>query len=408
MARRSGRYRVTADRIYGGGWDRDGHHVITTSFDGAIRRWDAGRATRAEPLRAHTDAIAELVVSSDDRWALTASADGHATLWDRRSRRSIAELPHDGKVLSVMFGPDGASALTTDDAGNARIWRLPSGTLVARLAPKIAAATFAHDGQVITAGDGMVRFWSQAGTALGSVPLDYEADRLVLDPTGRWLFVRGTTSSVLVIDVAARAEHVRLPVRDHQILGLATDGARVAITDGTTIRLWQLGTWVPRGELVGHKSLVSELWFLRDGRLVSEATDATLVWGRDTQLSAQLADTSYVHGLATSPDGTLFATTGTDGAIRIWDTATYRMLLQLPGHRLPAWALQITHDGTAAISGGNDGRLVTWDLTRRTRSASELADLVRCRVPFRLEGDVALPRALDFDDPTCRSLVLDR
>jgi hypothetical protein len=58
------------------------------------------------------------------------------------------------------------------------------------------------------------------------------------------------------------------------------------------------------------------------------------------------------------------------------------------------------------ISGGDDGRLVTWDLTRRIRSAAELARIVRCRVPLRLEGDVALPRDLDFDDPECRSLLI--
>ncbi|MGH7633519.1 MAG: hypothetical protein ACRENC_07295, partial [Gemmatimonadaceae bacterium] len=58
------------------------------------------------------------------------------------------------------------------------------------------------------------------------------------------------------------------------------------------------------------------------------------------------------------------------------------------------------------ISGGDDGRLVTWQLTRTPRSAFELARIVRCRVPLRLEGDVALPRDLDFDDPGCRALAL--
>ena len=393
--------------IYSGRWDRDGGHVITASLDGAIRRWDAGRATKTALRDAHTEAIVDLAVSGDDRWLLTASDDRHAALWDRRSLQPIIELSHDAKVLSAMFGPDGTSALTTDDAGNARIWRLPTGALITRLATKVTVATYAHDGGIITAGDGMVRFWTSAGAELGSVPLGYVADRLVLDPTGRWLFVGGNTSSILVIDVAARAALVHLGIRDRRPRGLAADGSRIAITDGSMIRWWRLGTWAPLGQLSGHKSVVTDVWFLGDGRLVSASSDGALVWARDTQLSAKLADTNHVFGLATSPDGTLFATTGSDGAIRVWDAANYRILLRLPGHRLPALTLRITHDGTAAISGGNDGRLVTWDLTRRTRSASQLADIVRCRVPLQLDGDVALPRDLDFDDPTCRSLVLD-
>ena len=132
------------------------------------------------------------------------------------------------------------------------------------------------------------------------------------------------------------------------------------------------------------------------------------MWGRDTSLLAKLADSSYVFSLAMSPDGALFATTGSDGSIRIWNAITYRLLLQLPGHSLPAMTLQLTHDGTAAISGGNDGRLVSWELARKERSGLELAGVVRCRVPLRLDGDVALPRDLDFDDPTCRTLAANR
>jgi WD40 repeat protein len=114
-----------------------------------------------------------------------------------------------------------------------------------------------------------------------------------------------------------------------------------------------------------------------------------------------------VYALAASPDGALFATIGPDGIIRVWDAATYRLLLLLPGHRLPAHALQRTRDGRTIITGGDDGRIVSWDVTRPARSTAELAKILRCRVPLRLEGDVALPRDLDFDDPECRSLVID-
>jgi WD40 repeat protein len=254
----------------------------------------------------------------------------------------------------------------------------------------------------------MVRFWTANGRELGAVPSGQGVDRLVVDPTGRWLFVSGATSSVLVVDAVKRAPLVHLEVADQHVVGLKTDGSRVAVTDGAVIRLWRLGTWAPVATLVGHKSPVQDMWFLSDGRLVSAAADATLVWGSDGSLLARLADTSYVFALATTPDGTLFATTGSDGAIRVWDAIAYRLLLQRPGHSLQAFALQLSHDGTSTISGGNDGRLVTWQLTRRPRSTSELAAIVRCRVPLRLEGDVALPRDLDFEDPTCRAFAGDR
>jgi WD40 repeat protein len=152
---------------------------------------------------------------------------------------------------------------------------------------------------------------------------------------------------------------------------------------------------------------VLALWSSAGGKLVSATLEGiTLVLSSGQ--ATRLPDASRVFAVATSSDESLLATSGTDGEIRIWDAVRDHLLLQLPAHRLPTTALAFTHDGMAVISAGNDGRLVAWDLTRRERSAAELAEIVRCRVPLRLEGDAALPRDLDFDDPACKALALDR
>jgi WD40 repeat protein len=276
--------------------------------------------------------------------------------------------------------------------------------LIAELPARVTAAGYTPGGTLVTAGDGLVRFWTANGHELGAVPSGQHVDRLVIDPTGRWLFASDATSSVLVIDAVTRAPIARLEVGDKQIMGLATNDSCVAITDGATVRRWRLGTWAPMATLVGHKGAVWDVWFLPDGRLVSTAFDGTLVWGSDASLLKKLTDTTFA--LATTPDRTLFATTGSNGTIRVWDAITYRLLLQRPGRGLPAYTLQLTHDGSTAISGGDDGRLVTWQLTRTPRSAFELARIVRCRVPLRLDGDVVLPRDLDFDDLECHTPAL--
>jgi WD40 repeat protein/serine/threonine protein kinase len=392
-------------RLFSGYWDRDGRHVITAGTDGAIRRWDTDLAIKAHPRRAHGAPIVELALSSDDRWALTAGDDGFAVLWDQRARQPKAWLRHDAKVQSVAFSRDGASALTTDAAGSARLWSVPDGALLGKLGAEATAASYTHDEQVVvTAGGGSVRFWTTAGVALGAIPLDYTAEQLVVDPGGRWLIVRGISSTILVIDLGSRTIATHLTIHDKHALAAVADASRIAITDGRSVRLWRLGTWEPAGELVGHKNLISDLWFLADGRLVSIADDMALVWGRDQRLRGRLADGERVYGVAASPDGTFIATTGSDGAVRIWDAATYHKLLVLPSHRVPAFAVRVTHDGAVVLSAGRDGRLVTWELDHPTRSASALAEIVRCRVPLRLDGDVALPRDVDFDDPTCAAL----
>jgi WD40 repeat protein/serine/threonine protein kinase len=390
-------------RLFAGYWEGDGRHVVTAGADGAIRRWDAELAITTHPRRAHAEKIGDLSLSKDDRWALTAGDDGFAVLWDQRTHQPRARLRHDASVQSVEFSRDGSSALTTDTAGHARRWSIPDGALLATLGPpNVTAATYAGDGRVVvTAGGRQLRFWTAAGTELGAIPLDYDAEQLFTDPGGRWLFVSGMTSALLVIDLASRTVATRLAIKDWHAVAVAADATRVAVGDDQAIRVLRLGTWEPLAELVGHRNQVSFLWFLPDGRLVSLADDTTLVWGRDHQLRARLADGERVYYVAAPPDTTFIATIGGEGAIKLWDGATYQKLLVLPSHRTASLLVQVTHDGASVLSAGRDGRFVTWDLDHPARSPAALADLARCRVPLRLEGDVALPRDLDFDDPTC-------
>jgi WD40 repeat protein len=188
--------------------------------------------------------------------------------------------------------------------------------------------------------------------------------------------------------------------------GVATaiDGRRIAVADGAQIRIWELGTWRLIATLSGHASNCHQIIFLSDGRIVSAGNDLrVLVWSPDYALLAALPTTGIrVNNLAATHDGALLVTDGADGAARLWDTSTYRELLRLPSHHQALERVRLTPDDQHLLTGGADGRVVTWDLRRAVRSQDEIDRLVRCRVPLRLDGDLALPRELDLHDPACR------
>src|SRR5262249_42166194 len=63
-----------------------------------------------------------------------------------------------------------------------------------------------------------------------------------------------------------------------------------------------------------------------------------------------------------SPDGSLVASGGKKGLIRLWDVATGRMLAQWAGHETGVTALIFHPDGKTLVSGARDGTLKLWNL----------------------------------------------
>ncbi len=68
-----------------------------------------------------------------------------------------------------------------------------------------------------------------------------------------------------------------------------------------------------------------------------------------------------VSDLAVSPDGTLVATTGRNGSVKLWDGETLKPLRSMAGHAAAAWGVAFSPDGRVVASGSSDGTVRLWD-----------------------------------------------
>jgi transcription initiation factor TFIID subunit 5 len=59
---------------------------------------------------------------------------------------------------------------------------------------------------------------------------------------------------------------------------------------------------------------------------------------------------------------------GKDGSVRVWDTTRGHLLAVLRGAQGPLSCITLSADGKAAAAGGEDGKLLLWDLSRLTQS----------------------------------------
>ncbi|MBW8042147.1 MAG: protein kinase [Planctomycetes bacterium] len=93
-----------------------------------------------------------------------------------------------------------------------------------------------------------------------------------------------------------------------------------------------------------------------------------------------------VRGVAFNHDGTLVASGGDDGVVRIWDVRARRPLRQLTGHQR-VFDVTFSPDGSKIASAGGDGTIILWN----TDTASEIRRLTGHRdsvrsVAFDLTG----------------------
>lgn len=152
-----------------------------------------------------------------------------------------------------------------------------------------------------------------------------------------------------------------------EALCLSPDGRLIAsAASATGVRLWDLATGKPAGELKGHSSAVTALSFSPDGkRVASGSRDGSIrIWDLASHrvVAAPRGHRRSVTSLSFSPDGKKLASCAKDIAVRIWDAATGEEVSELRGRRGPIGSACFSPNGALLATGGTwDGAVRVWD-----------------------------------------------
>ncbi len=80
-----------------------------------------------------------------------------------------------------------------------------------------------------------------------------------------------------------------------------------------------------------------------------------------SQLARTLTHTSWVAGVAFSPDGRLLATASNDATARVWDPATGNCLRTLTGHTHVVYDVAFSPEAALLATGSGDQTARVWD-----------------------------------------------
>ncbi len=145
------------------------------------------------------------------------------------------------------------------------------------------------------------------------------------------------------------------------------------VTTGEVLYNWDVGHYINRaafnldGKLLLLPNEGTSTDNLQGGQAPGTVTIVDAATGTEL-LTFQAHDQDWVQTVAISPDGTLFATGGGDGRIRVWDLAATlaagvgQEQLSILVAGTPPWKVEFSPDGTRLAADYDDNTVRLWDI----------------------------------------------
>jgi WD40 repeat protein len=345
--------------------------------------------------------------------ALTAGADGVASLWDVSHYdkpgfaalvRRFATEPPGASLTDVAFSPDGDQFATAGLDGEVRVWEVEGDE---KAKPRVIRAgagangraalgvTFSPRGTYLLTSwaDGQMRLyrrdWSDGkpvrvwpGSAWRLTPQLFDpAERFVVTPNAGLLRIEGKSGAVSVWEVASAQQPTWTQiVKAGPVTDLAVHPSSHAIAAATAGPLGSVLAWDeegrPIGEPIRHPAGVERLAFRPDGKAL--ATEGEYGQGRLWDWPLRDGETPRILTGLTGPspvlifsddsshlisDGGYLATDGAATIGQIWDpSGTTAIPLKGPRDRVVTLAFARVGDDSEVLSINHANRLQRWSL----------------------------------------------
>ena len=230
---------------------QDGKHIITSSYDGLIKIWDAETLSFLFEIKGEYQNEKTAVFSPDNQFILTASGKT-PKIWNKENGCiKVLGKDSDIDVNSAYYDQTGKNVVAAYRDGTIKIWNIDTEECV-----RVLGKTNGHLGPVSTA------VFNPLGTQIASASSDCTI-KIWDANTGECLStLKGHLNAV---------ETVFFNPKGNLLISSSVD---------RTIKIWDVATGVLLDTLEGHTGIVNSAFFNKDGdKIVSAAHDGTVrIW----------------------------------------------------------------------------------------------------------------------------------
>jgi small GTP-binding protein len=199
-------------------WATDQRHALSGSADKTIRLWDMKTGRCLCVLEGHTEDVLCVTWSTDLCYALSSSADKTVRLWNVKTGQCLRVFEgHIAMVWSVAWSPDGKRALSGAEDNTVRLWEVETGRCLRVLeghTARILSVAITSDSRFALSGsdDKSVRLWDmETGHCLAVLGHRTEIKSVALSADGIHAFSSDSSGGIRVWNLSAFITEVRTP-----------------------------------------------------------------------------------------------------------------------------------------------------------------------------------------------------
>jgi WD40 repeat protein len=270
----------------------DGKFVVTGSFDGTAKIWDASTGIILKTLKGHSDSVLSANFSPDGKFVVTGSWDNTTRIWDASTGKVLKTLTgHSDRVKSAYFSPDGKFVVTGSADGTAKIWDASTGKVLNTLtAPfSVNSANFSPDGKFVVAGSSgnTAKIWdASTGKILKTLSGHSDSVRSAnFSPDGKFVVTgsRDWTAKIWDTSTGKVLNTLTFPTSVYSA-NFSPDGKFVVSgSDDRRAGIWDAATGIILKTLSGHSAEINSANFSPDGKFVVTGSDdgTAKIWDLD-------------------------------------------------------------------------------------------------------------------------------